>query len=295
MPEASRYFAEGVALSGRGKHEEALVAYDQALSYSGDFPEAWYNKGTALGHLGQYQEAVNAFEHALRLNFDYFDAWYNKGVALGRLGRHQEALEAFEWILRQTPNDAKVWLGKGIVLLALQETEASLEALEKALAYSEDEPRIWTSIGVASARLGKFAEAQKAFQKAFEFREGPSDWGPVLYRAWAVLNLALGVNGLMSQNLHDFEGAGLAYIELLEKAEEDGAAQVVEDALTHFKSESNKRNERRSSVALEELELFISLMKIKDPFEGWRALSKEISKVWPKGVSAVQAVREMRR
>jgi len=46
--------------------------------------------------------------------------------------------------------------------------------------------------------------------------------------------------------------------------------------------------------ALEELELMIRLLSIKDPFEGWRALTKELTKVWPTGVSAVDAVREQR-
>ena len=46
--------------------------------------------------------------------------------------------------------------------------------------------------------------------------------------------------------------------------------------------------------ALEELEVMVRLLSIKDPFDGWRALTKEISKVWPEGVSAVDAIREQR-
>ena len=47
-------------------------------------------------------------------------------------------------------------------------------------------------------------------------------------------------------------------------------------------------------AALDELELMVRLLSIEDPFEGWRELTKEISKVWPKGVSALDAVREQR-
>ena len=46
--------------------------------------------------------------------------------------------------------------------------------------------------------------------------------------------------------------------------------------------------------AMEELGLMVKLLSIEDPFEGWREFSKEISKVWPEGVSAVEAVREQR-
>ena len=38
----------------------------------------------------------------------------------------------------------------------------------------------------------------------------------------------------------------------------------------------------------------VRLLSIKDPFEGWRELGKELSKVWPKDVSAVDAIREQR-
>ncbi|MCH9018249.1 MAG: hypothetical protein IIB89_10885 [Chloroflexi bacterium] len=47
-------------------------------------------------------------------------------------------------------------------------------------------------------------------------------------------------------------------------------------------------------AALDELELMVRLLAIEDPFEGWREFTKEISKVWPKDISAVEAIREQR-
>ena len=47
-------------------------------------------------------------------------------------------------------------------------------------------------------------------------------------------------------------------------------------------------------AALEELELMVRLLSIKDPFDRWREFSKEISTVWPKDVSAIDAIREQR-
>jgi len=38
----------------------------------------------------------------------------------------------------------------------------------------------------------------------------------------------------------------------------------------------------------------VRLLSIKDPFDRWRELTKEISKVWPEGVSALDAIREQR-
>ena len=68
--------------------------------------------------------------------------------------------------------------------------------------------------------------------------------------------------------------------------------EVVVDTLASFAASLKTKKERK---AFQELALFVNLMKIKDPFEGWRALGQEISKVWPEGHSAVKAIREMRK
>jgi hypothetical protein len=46
--------------------------------------------------------------------------------------------------------------------------------------------------------------------------------------------------------------------------------------------------------AAEELNTMIRLLSIEDPFEGALALSEELQKSWPEGVSAVDAIREQR-
>ena len=293
--EALQYFSKGVTLSKQGKPQEALGAFEEALTYDERLPEAWYGKGTVLGELGEYQGSLEALDQALSLRPEDPDCWHNKGVALGRLGLAKEALEAFEQALGLRPVDAQTWLGKGAALLAQQNNGAALDAFEQALGYTEKEPLIWSAVGVTLVRLGRFGEAQQAFQRAYDLKDGPSDRGAVLYKPWAGSALVLGVDALVNQDVKAFEEAGLAYIDVLEKAQDDNAGRVVEDLLTQFKLLIKKTKKRRSLKAFEELELFIGLMTIKDPFEGWRAVGKAMSERWPKGLSAVKAVREMRR
>ena len=46
--------------------------------------------------------------------------------------------------------------------------------------------------------------------------------------------------------------------------------------------------------AIEEFNTLVRLLSIEDPFEGWRALAKEVTKRWPKGFTVEDAVREER-
>ena len=206
----------------------------------------------------KYQEALEAFDRALEYREDFPNAWYNKGMALGSLGRYQETLYPYNHALR----------------------------------FKENFPHAWNNLGLALCLLGRLREAQHAFQMAFNFRVGLSEFGAGLFKIWTTLTLAQGLDALLSQNIRDFEETGLKYIDILEKAQQDGMGQVVEDALTQFKCGLKKKKEQR---AFAELEVFINLMKIKDPFEGWRAIGKVVSERWPKGQSVVNAVREMRR
>jgi hypothetical protein len=117
------------------------------------------------------------------------------------------------------------------------------------------------------------------------------DHGAKSYDVRAKLALAQGMDAVIRNDIETFEQAGLEYIDLLEKAEQDGLGHVVAEALAEFKAGVKKKKQLK---AFAELELFIDLMKIKDPFEGWQALGQEVSKRWPKGVSAVDAIREQR-
>ena len=261
-PEALRHFSEGVALLEKGKYQDALDAFEQALEHKRDFVEAWRNRGAALMRVGRYDEALDAFKKAITLSGD--------------------------------APDPRMWLAKGVVLASLERPEEALESYEKALGLSLDAPAAWAWLGkgVVLCQLINYKDAHQAFQNAFNLRNTLPGGGTDIYEVWSTMTLAQGLDALLGQNIRGFEEAGLKYIDILEKAQQDGMGRVVEDALTQFKAGLKKAKERR---AFEELYVFINLMKIKDPFEGWRAIGKVVSERWPKGHSVVKAVREMRR
>ena len=294
-PIAVVHFSEGIALTEQERYQEAVDAYEEGLRHAPGVTQAWYNKGTALGELGDYREALEALNQALRLNPNYADAWHNKGIALTRLGKREEALNAFEQTRALNPDDALPWLCIGSVLLAQKKTGSALTAFEQARDIAGSNPIIWLNIGVTSGKLGRYADANSAFQTAYGLKDGGLNGETLLYKAWAASCLSWGVSSLLNLDTKAFEEAGFAYIAVSEKAQQDDAGGIVEAILTQYKNQLNSKKQRKGLKAFEELELFINLTKIKDPFEGWRALGEEISKVWPKGLSAVDAVREMRR
>ena len=289
--EAHQYFSQGVELSRRGKHREALEAFEEALKLIPGDPDTWCNKGVVLHYLGRHQEAIESYNQALEHAPALPETWFNLGLALLHLQKFKAALDSFERAIYLSPECQKAWSVKGVALLMLGKDEEGRTALERALQYDEDDAVAWYNLGGALWKLVRPAEAHQAFEKAWRLRGALPHRGEGLYKMWSTFTLLRGVACLVDHDIGGFEEAGLIYIDILEKAQHDNMEQVVKDAPGRVKAELQNEEERG---AFEELELAIRLLSINDPSEGWRAFTKEISKVWPAGVSAVDAIREQR-
>ena len=210
-------------------------------------------------------------------------------------------VEQIDWFLQQSlqhvpglkRQDVHEFLlsKKATLLFAQGRQEEGLKHYDQALSVKET-PSTWAMKGSALLQLERLDEAFDAFQKSYSLKE---DFGPQkqayladLLGTWSITALVRGLFGILEQDVREAEKGAFEYIELLNQARRDGLESMV----------LNLAVERPVSQdvddALQELEVMIRLLSIEDPFEGWRELGKEISKVWPKGVSAVDAIREQR-
>jgi tetratricopeptide (TPR) repeat protein len=74
----------GWALQNLGKSQEALAAYDKAVSIDGNYTNALINKGNILSQMGKYSEAVAAYTQANET--DPFNIAASDGLELAKKG-----------------------------------------------------------------------------------------------------------------------------------------------------------------------------------------------------------------
>jgi len=113
--------------------QEAMVAYNKALSINPLNASAWNNKGTVLGFVGKNEEAVKCFDTALKIDPHAPMAHRNKGWALAGLGRWEEAIECYDEVLELNSYDEDIWNLKSVALYKLGRYEEALDAVKKAL------------------------------------------------------------------------------------------------------------------------------------------------------------------
>ncbi len=99
--EAKRHLAD--ALKALGRHEEAILLYQEALAQDPRCFPAAYNLGNALGEIGRYRSAIAAYETALRIQPDSAEAHNNLAVVLGHWDRREEAIAHHREAIRLKP------------------------------------------------------------------------------------------------------------------------------------------------------------------------------------------------
>jgi tetratricopeptide (TPR) repeat protein len=97
---------------------------------------SYQNKGDVLADRGKYEEALLAYEQALQLDPGKAMIYNNKGVALADLGKYEEALVAYEQALQLDPNQALAFTAKGQPWLTLKEMKRPSRLLKRLLVWT---------------------------------------------------------------------------------------------------------------------------------------------------------------
>ena len=65
---AQKFMLKGDNLMEKGKYEEALHCYEEAVCIESNDPRLWNKKGIILRSLGRYNEAVECFNKSLKIS-----------------------------------------------------------------------------------------------------------------------------------------------------------------------------------------------------------------------------------
>ena len=95
------------ALKDQGKLEEAIVAYNKAVSLKPDYAAPYNNLGNALRDYGKPNEAILAYRKAISVKSQYDSAYNNLGNALQDQGKADEAIRAYKEAIKIKPDYAE--------------------------------------------------------------------------------------------------------------------------------------------------------------------------------------------
>lgn len=94
--DALGHFNLGTVLYGLGRHQEAVLEFQEAVGMDPQFADAWNSLGETLRDRGDMDEAIRCYEKALAVQPDHGRAQYNLGETFCLAGRLNDAIPYFE-------------------------------------------------------------------------------------------------------------------------------------------------------------------------------------------------------
>ena len=130
------YDQRGRKLKKEGKYQEAVRAFDTAISRQEDLYSSLFGKGECLNELGMYEKARETFQEAI--NLDSSNALAYKGLGITYYSQHhyEIAKEFFKKSLRRNKQSVTAWIGLGKVLNQQHQYDEAANAFRKALYYA---------------------------------------------------------------------------------------------------------------------------------------------------------------
>jgi protein O-GlcNAc transferase len=192
----------GVALRVAGKLEEANAAFGEAIRLNPNLAEAWNNFGYGLVTMQRFDEAAEACRKAIALKPTYSEAFHNLGMALAERGAWKEAAQAYQRAIQIAPNYADAHNNLGNVLRAMGSIELAIDEYKIAVQLKPIYVEAFNNLGLALGEAGRGEEAIGPLAQAIELK-------PDFAEAFNSL-------GNVLQNKGDLDGASAAYERALE-------------------------------------------------------------------------------
>ena len=186
--EAAVLSAQGAALIGQNKPEDALTMLDAALALDAGSVEARIGKAQLLQQAKDLDAARGLLQAALVIDKTNVDAWQRMGdleVARGRLDLARDAYDAAH---TSGPGNLDPLLKRALVRIDLGEFDGAQADIDAARKMAATHPDVPYAQGVLFYHLARYQEAQTALQEALAIN--PDHLGAQYY--FAALQSVLG-------------------------------------------------------------------------------------------------------
>lgn len=151
-------------------------------SVSGQTAATYNEQGAAWYDRGRYDQAIANFNEAIRLDPNYDYAYHNRGQAWSASGRDDLALADFNRAIQINPSVAEPYVDRGRVLSNLGSYERAVADLDQALRLKPSYALANVVRGMVREKQGLYDRALADYTEAL--RLSPSDAGTYNRRAW---------------------------------------------------------------------------------------------------------------
>jgi Tfp pilus assembly protein PilF len=152
----------------RGRVEEAVRSYREAIRLEPDYPNPYNNLGNVFYRAGDYDSAVPLFIQAIKLNPGYGAAYNNLGIIYCRRGETEEGIRLLKRSAALNPNDADTLYNLGVIYDMTDRPAEAVIYYQESLRLMPDVARVHSRLSQALRQLGRAGPADYHLKRAEE-------------------------------------------------------------------------------------------------------------------------------
>jgi tetratricopeptide (TPR) repeat protein/serine/threonine protein kinase len=161
----------GLELVKKGRLDEAIAEYKEAIRLKKDYAMAHNNLGNALYNKGRLDEAIAQFREAIRLKKDYTMAHGNLGYALRVKGLLDEAIAECREAIRLNKDLPGAHGNLGAALGEKGLLDEAIAECREAIRLQKDLPEGHDNLGVVLREKGRLDEAIAEHREAIRLKK----------------------------------------------------------------------------------------------------------------------------
>src|SRR5262249_40915346 len=154
----------GVIAISRQQHDHAVQCIVGALQQT-QKPEYLRSLGNALQHLGRLDDALKAYDKALTLKPDDADIWTSMGFVLTKLERDDEAITVFQHVLKLNPRHKGATRLYAKILYEAKRYDEAIPYYDRCAELEPDRAATYQCRGVCHSRNARHELAIADYEK----------------------------------------------------------------------------------------------------------------------------------
>lgn len=159
----------GNALLERGRLDEAITHYRNALAIKPDLAPVQSNLGNTLLREGQVDEAISHFQQAMQADPQYAEAYNDMGSALMKKAEAAQAIPYYRKAVELSARYADAYNNLGVAYLQNNQLEQAIVNYQKAVALKPS-AEMQCNLGNAFASKGDWTDAIACYHAALKLR-----------------------------------------------------------------------------------------------------------------------------
>jgi tetratricopeptide (TPR) repeat protein len=181
------YVGLGAALRAKGRIADAISVHKKAIKMAPDYDLAYYEAYHHLGadYLAQHKldMAIETLHKAIKLNSSAHEPYNSLGLAYAKKGNGHKALEMYQQAIAIRPDFSLAYNNLGALYLE-DETDKAILFLRRAIELDPSSADAHSNLGLAVIKKGSFSNGISQFKRALQLEPDHQDATFNLARAY---------------------------------------------------------------------------------------------------------------